>query len=98
MCRNYLLRVDLLQQLCPVKVPLSIYSIWFIGTQGNNISGLVLFGHDFTWATVPFFFFYRMKDLGMNTYLYAPKDDIKHRALWREQYDLEEAGTVYTVV
>lgn len=28
----------------------------------------------------------------MNTYLYAPKDDIKHRALWREQYDLEEAG------
>jgi beta-N-acetylglucosaminidase len=21
---------------------------------------------------------------GLNTYLYAPKDDLKHRALWRE--------------
>ena len=27
----------------------------------------------------------------MNTYLYAPKDDDKHRACWRELYSLEEA-------
>lgn len=29
---------------------------------------------------------------GLNTYLYAPKDDDKHRAYWRELYSLEEAG------
>lgn len=26
----------------------------------------------------------------MNTYIYAPKDDIKHRALWRQLYTSEE--------
>ena len=28
----------------------------------------------------------------MNTYLYAPKDDDKHRSSWRELYSLEEAN------
>jgi protein O-GlcNAcase/histone acetyltransferase len=28
-----------------------------------------------------------MRDAGLNTYLYAPKDDLKHRAAWREPYD-----------
>ncbi len=28
----------------------------------------------------------------MNCYLYAPKDDDKHRAMWRELYSVEEAG------
>ncbi|MEW6160792.1 MAG: beta-N-acetylglucosaminidase domain-containing protein [Verrucomicrobiota bacterium] len=27
-----------------------------------------------------------MASWGLNTYLYAPKDDLKHRALWRERY------------
>lgn len=27
-----------------------------------------------------------MADWKLNTYLYAPKDDLKHRALWRERY------------
>src|SRR5687768_3688998 len=27
---------------------------------------------------------------GLNTYLYAPKDDLKHRALWREGYSASE--------
>lgn len=30
----------------------------------------------------------------MNTYLYAPKDDLKHRALWRDLYSPEETGRV----
>lgn len=34
--------------------------------------------------------FARMKALGLNTYLYAPKDDIKHRAMWRDLYNEEE--------
>ncbi|XP_039607893.1 protein O-GlcNAcase isoform X1 [Polypterus senegalus] len=28
---------------------------------------------------------------GLNTYLYGPKDDLKHRMLWREMYSEEEA-------
>lgn len=28
--------------------------------------------------------------MGMNTYLYAPKDDVKHRHSWRDLYTLEE--------
>jgi len=28
----------------------------------------------------------------MNTYLYAPKDDYKHRLDWRELYTDEQAG------
>jgi protein O-GlcNAcase/histone acetyltransferase len=35
--------------------------------------------------------FNRMSEWGMNTYLYAPKDDDKHRASWRDLYSLEEA-------
>ena len=27
----------------------------------------------------------------LNTYMYAPKDDLKHRAVWRESYTSEEA-------
>lgn len=38
--------------------------------------------------------FQRMKKLGLNTYMYAPKDDFKHRAYWRELYTVEEAGNV----
>ncbi|HYT59884.1 MAG TPA: protein O-GlcNAcase [Haliangiales bacterium] len=32
-----------------------------------------------------------MKPWGMNTYLYAPKDDLKHRLFWREPYPAKEA-------
>lgn len=35
--------------------------------------------------------FERMKKFGLNTYMYAPKDDSKHRAYWRELYTVEEA-------
>ena len=30
--------------------------------------------------------------MGMTTYMYAPKDDAKHRAFWRDLYSVEEAG------
>ena len=33
-----------------------------------------------------------MSEWSMNTYLYAPKDDDKHRACWRDLYSLEEAN------
>ncbi len=31
---------------------------------------------------------------GLNTYLYAPKDDLKHRAAWREPYSPSEAESL----
>lgn len=33
-----------------------------------------------------------LQQWGLNTYMYAPKDDLKHRALWRECYDRTEAA------
>jgi len=33
-----------------------------------------------------------MKSWAMNTYIYAPKDDLKHRLLWRQLYSEEEAA------
>lgn len=38
-----------------------------------------------------FFFVPRLKRWGMDSYVYAPKDDYKHRAYWREMYTVEEA-------
>ncbi|XP_038065736.1 protein O-GlcNAcase-like isoform X2 [Patiria miniata] len=32
-----------------------------------------------------------MRRLKLNTYMYAPKDDCKHRMYWREMYSVEEA-------
>lgn len=33
-----------------------------------------------------FILFHRLKRLGCNSYVYAPKDDVKHRLKWREMY------------
>src|ERR1051326_1506486 len=35
-----------------------------------------------------------MANWGLNTYLYAPKDDLKHRVLWREVYSAPETETL----
>lgn len=35
---------------------------------------------------------------GLNTYLYAPKDDLKHRALWREVYSADEADALRELI
>ncbi|KAL5021377.1 hypothetical protein ScPMuIL_000532 [Solemya velum] len=32
-----------------------------------------------------------LRKMGLTTYMYAPKDDCKHRAFWRELYSVEEA-------
>jgi protein O-GlcNAcase/histone acetyltransferase len=39
-----------------------------------------------------------MAGWGLNTYLYAPKDDLKHRSLWRELYSDSEAAALGEVV
>jgi len=35
---------------------------------------------------------------GLNTYFYAPKDDLKHRALWRQPYDEVEIAAMRALV
>ncbi|XP_059214988.1 protein O-GlcNAcase [Centropristis striata] len=42
--------------------------------------------------------FRRQQKWGMNTYLYAPKDDYKHRMFWRELYSVEEAEQLMTLI
>ena len=39
-----------------------------------------------------------MSHWGMNSYLYAPKDDDKHRVYWREPYSLEEADQLSQLI
>jgi protein O-GlcNAcase/histone acetyltransferase len=34
----------------------------------------------------------------LNTYLYAPKDDLKHRAIWREPYSASEEAILKQVI
>lgn len=34
----------------------------------------------------------------LNTYFYAPKDDLKHRALWREDYDRDELSQLHALI
>ncbi len=36
----------------------------------------------------------QMDSWGLNTYLYAPKDDLKHRSMWRERYDASELSSL----
>ena len=64
---------------------------------GNNIKSIAEL--DFTQFIFPiieeFFILLlncRLKKMKMNTYMYAPKDDCKHRAFWRDLYSVEEAG------
>ncbi|KAI7814585.1 protein O-GlcNAcase isoform X2 [Triplophysa rosa] len=39
-----------------------------------------------------------MQRWGLNTYLYGPKDDLKHRLLWREVYSAEEEAQLKALI
>lgn len=39
--------------------------------------------------------YHQIAALGLNTYFYAPKDDLKHRAIWREPYDDSELALLH---
>ncbi|VEL23279.1 unnamed protein product [Protopolystoma xenopodis] len=39
-----------------------------------------------------------MKSMRMNAYLYAPKDDTKHRQAWRELYTLQEEQQIKNLI
>ena len=57
---------------------------WMGWTMGINICAVDIY--------IVCQFCFRMQAMGLNTYMYAPKDDYKHRAFWRELYSVEEAG------
>ncbi|XP_022123234.2 protein O-GlcNAcase [Pieris rapae] len=42
--------------------------------------------------------FIKLKKWGMDMYVYAPKDDYKHRAYWRELYTVEEAEHLTSLI
>ncbi|XP_051894457.1 protein O-GlcNAcase isoform X2 [Pristis pectinata] len=39
-----------------------------------------------------------MQKWGLNVYMYGPKDDLKHRLLWRETYSVEESAQLKALV
>ena len=39
-----------------------------------------------------------MQQWGLTSYVYAPKDDCKHRAYWRQSYTVEEAEHLASLV
>ncbi|CAG2107887.1 unnamed protein product, partial [Medioppia subpectinata] len=70
--------------------------------QENNdhfMSGVVegFYGRPWT-ATQRKDLFIKLKRFGLNTYMYAPKDDLKHRAYWRELYTVEEAEQLSSLI
>ncbi|XP_043473456.1 protein O-GlcNAcase isoform X1 [Leptopilina heterotoma] len=59
---------------------------------GNFICGVVEGFYGRPWTTEQRKdLFRKLKKWGMDSYLYAPKDDYKHRAFWRDLYTVEEA-------
>ncbi|XP_003426978.1 protein O-GlcNAcase isoform X2 [Nasonia vitripennis] len=59
---------------------------------GNFICGVVEGFYGRPWTTEQRKdLFRKLKKWGMDSYLYAPKDDYKHRAYWRDLYTVEEA-------
>src|SRR5213083_1608363 len=59
---------------------------------GNFLAGVIEGFYGQPWSQGERFeLFDWMASWGLNTYLYAPKDDLKHRAIWREPYALSEA-------
>ncbi|XP_055592183.1 protein O-GlcNAcase [Uranotaenia lowii] len=42
--------------------------------------------------------FRKLKQWGMDSYIYAPKDDYKHRAYWRDLYTVEEADHLTALI
>lgn len=42
--------------------------------------------------------FKKLKKFGHQLYIYAPKDDYKHRASWRELYTVEESENLQSLI
>ncbi|XP_072240434.1 protein O-GlcNAcase [Leuresthes tenuis] len=69
------------------------------GSGGRFISGVVegFYGRPWTMEQRTELF-KREQEWGLNTYLYAPKDDYKHRMYWRDLYSPEEAEKLIALI
>lgn len=68
--------------------------LWSLTGRNPNLLSLYLCFNELTTRTSP----HSMARWGMNAYLYAPKDDDKHRASWRDLYSLEEADQLSQLI
>jgi protein O-GlcNAcase/histone acetyltransferase len=69
------------------------------GGQSDFLAGVVEGFYGQPWAQEQrFALFERMARWGLNTYFYAPKDDLKHRALWREVYQPDELASLQELI
>jgi hypothetical protein len=66
-------------------------SIKFLDLLNVKVSGTLVILLILSLSKMIFLLVTRLKKWGMESYLYAPKDDYKHRAYWRELYTVEEA-------
>jgi protein O-GlcNAcase / histone acetyltransferase len=65
----------------------------------NFLSGVIEGFYGPPWSQAErFALFDLMSAWGLNTYLYAPKDDLKHRAIWRECYLPPEAEALREII
>jgi hypothetical protein len=68
---------------------------------GNDIflAGVIEGFYGPPWSQAERFELFRwMANWRLNTYLYAPKDDLKHRALWREPYSVSELKALQELI
>lgn len=67
--------------------------------QGKFICGVVEGFYGRPWTTEQRKdLFRKLKRWGMDSYVYAPKDDYKHRAYWRELYTVEEGDHLTSLI
>src|ERR1051325_6632078 len=70
-----------------------------MATDVNFLAGVIEGFYGQPWSqTERFELFDSMVNWGLNTYLYGPKDDLKHRAIWRESYSTPEAETLQQLI
>lgn len=68
-------------------------------SNGNFICGVVEGFYGRPWTTEQRKdLFQKLKRWGMDSYVYAPKDDYKHRAYWRELYTVEEGDHLSSLI
>lgn len=80
---------------CPAALPNA--SLWFVDT--TFLAGVVEGFYGKPWsADERVELFDWMAAWGLDTYLYAPKDDLHHRALWREPYSADDLAPLRDVV
>ena len=67
--------------------------------QDNFLSGVIEGFYGQPWSQAERFeLFDWMQAWGLDTYLYAPKDDLKHRTLWRELYSASESDNLASLI